>query len=110
VVGWVGGGVGGEIENKANSAQLELELWLSLAKSQKESHTKNENVKKVKKMKKVKKEKKGKRDKEFKLINVVIFGKYKNIVHECCSFQNQPWRAYYVSERSEPLHARSGRI
>jgi hypothetical protein len=55
------------------------------------------------------KREKRKRDKEFKLINVVVFGKYKKIVHECCSFQNQPWCAYYVSERSESLRACVGR-
>ena len=32
LVGWLGGWVGGESENKANSAQLELEPGLTLAK------------------------------------------------------------------------------
>ena len=42
-------------------------------------------------------------DKEFKMINVLVFGNHKKIVHD--SLQNQPWRAYYVSERSEPPRA-----
>jgi hypothetical protein len=71
------------------------------------------NGKKLEKWKKVKmgkrdKGEKRKRDKEFKLINVVVFGKYKKIVQECCSFQKSALVCILCQRVKRALRARGG--